>query len=195
LRRGSQISKNDICATRGKAGGSSDGTAGFLQDVKSKVCSALPQGRTTGVSGGIGGIGGQTGSLELVVNYGSGQVSGFASGGLQLGWNAGAQGSAFTGFIYGDLQADNGGYHGGFTSLSGNARVGGFLSVSSGGPNAPLIFRPVSVAGVSLGVSLIPTPTLTGSAVNYSNPVQLGKYWALANPADLSLNLAAQVCK
>ena len=129
------------------------------------------------------------------MNYDSGQVSGFASGGFQLGWNGVAQGSAFTGFIFGNLKGDNSGYSGGFTTLSGNARLGGFLSVASGGPGAPLNFRPVSVAGVNAGVSLIPTPTVTGSATNYTKPLQLGKFWGLSNPLDLALYLANQVCR
>jgi hypothetical protein len=33
--------------------------------IKSAGCSAIPQGRTFGISGGIGGMGGQPGSLEL----------------------------------------------------------------------------------------------------------------------------------
>ena len=96
-------------------GGGGSGAHGesTVQKVKKAVCSALPEGRTVGVSGGIGGIGGQTGSLELVVNYNTGQVSGFVSGGFQAGWNGVAQASASTGFIYGDLMADNSGYKGG----------------------------------------------------------------------------------
>ena len=184
-------------STGGGNGSNNQGGAAnnAAQTIKSAVCSALPAGRTTGVSGGIGGIGGQTGSLELVVNYQSGQVSGFASAGLQLGWNGGAQGSVFTGFIYWDLGANNSGYSGGFTSLSANAGVGGSLSVSSGGLNGPTNFRPVSVAALNLGTSLVPGPTGTASATNYTQPLSLGKFWALSNPLDLTLFLAAQVCK
>jgi hypothetical protein len=59
-----------------------------LTAIKNKVCSALPQGRTVGASGGIGGAGNVSGSLELVINYGSGQISGFASLGVGTGWLA-----------------------------------------------------------------------------------------------------------
>src|SRR5205807_8756525 len=37
-----------------------------LRDIKSAVCKAIPEGGTTGLSGGIGALGGQTGSIELV---------------------------------------------------------------------------------------------------------------------------------
>jgi RHS repeat-associated protein len=176
------------------------GVSSTLTATKNKVCSALPQGRTVGVSGGIGGVGGQTGSLELVINYNSGQISGFASFGLQVGWNGGAQGSAFTGFLYGQLNSNNSGYAGGFSTISGSVGpFGGFHSSSSGGwtqgaqglvPNGN-----VTATGASIGASLIPPFTATGSATIYSRPLSLGKYWALGNPVDGGLFLARQVCK
>jgi RHS repeat-associated protein len=157
------------------------------EKVKQRVCSAIPEGRTIGVSGGIGGIGGQTGSLELVVNYRSGQVSGFASGGFQFGWNGVAQGSVTTGVINGDLRADNSGYKGAFNSVSFNPAVlGGYASASSGGGT--------NVVGGSAGLNLLGTPTLTISRTYYTKPLSLGKYWALANPVDLGFFFAKQAC-
>jgi hypothetical protein len=47
----------------------------------------LPVGRVTSVGGSIGGIGGENASLSVVINYNSGRVSGFVTGGLQAGWN------------------------------------------------------------------------------------------------------------
>jgi hypothetical protein len=177
----------------GEVNGAGAGTPSFLQVLKNKVCSALPQGRTFGVSGGIGGIGGQTGTLELVMNYDSGQVSGFASGGFQFGWNGGAQGSVFTGYISGPLGGDNGGYQGGFTTASlsvpvpapGLSAVG---SVSKSGNGVK------SVTG-GVGGSLLGRYGLTVSKTDYTKPLQLGKYWAFSNPNDLLFFIAHQVCK
>ena len=118
----------------GPGGGQGGGSSNILGVVKSKVCAAIPQGRTMGVNGSLGLVGGQTGSLETVVNYNSGQVSVFASGGLQVGWSGGAQASVLTGFLWGDLKGDNSGYQGGFTTVAGSATAGGgYISHSSGG--------------------------------------------------------------
>jgi len=61
---------------------------------------------------GSPGVGG-----ELVVNYDSGQVSAFAFGGFQVGWNGGVSGSAYTGFVWG-LNGSNSNYSGGFTGVA-----------------------------------------------------------------------------
>ena len=166
--------------------------------IQATVCSALPQGRTFGVSGSAGGVGGQTGSLELVVNYNTGQTSGFASGGLQAGWNGGLQGSVFSGFIYGGLNGNNSGYSGGFTAVQGGAGLGFFRASSSGGltggvkgvvPNGN-----VTATGASFGASLIPTPTGGVSVTNYTKPLSLGKGLGLSSPIDLLFYLARRGC-
>ena len=83
------------------------------KSLTQKICSALPTGRTFGVSGGLGGVGSVGGGGEIVINYQSGQVSAFGFGGVQVGWNGGASGSAYTGFVYG-LNGSNSNYSGGF---------------------------------------------------------------------------------
>jgi len=71
----------------------------LLGKANAALCKALPQGRTTGIGGTAGFFGGVTGSIEQVVNYNTGEVSLFAAGGTQVGFNAGPSGSATFGFI------------------------------------------------------------------------------------------------
>ena len=97
-----------------------------------KICSAIPSGRTTGASGGVGGVGSPGGGGELVVNYDTGQVSAFAFGGFQVGWNGGVSGSVYTGFVWG-LNGSNSNYSGGFTGVNGGAGLGGFAESSAAG--------------------------------------------------------------
>jgi RHS repeat-associated protein len=73
----------------------------LLPTIKQKICGVIPSGRTVGASGALGLLGGPTGGGEVVINYNSGQSSAFAFGGAQVGWNGGASGSVFTGFVYG----------------------------------------------------------------------------------------------
>ena len=80
--------------------GPTEGKNKSKQKAKSKLCQMLPVGRTVGVSGSLGLIGGQTGSLQMVVDYDTGEISGFATGGLQVGWNGGASASVSAGLIY-----------------------------------------------------------------------------------------------
>ena len=180
--------------------GGSPGASGTAANngIKQVICSAIPSGRTIGVSGGVGGVGSVGGGGELVVNYNSGQVSAFGFGGVQVGWNGGASGSVYTGFVYG-LNTSNSNYSGGFTGFNAGNGPGGFVASSSGGltggpgrlvPNP----RGVTAGGVSLGASLVPTPTGGVTATNYTSPTQLGKFWAFT-PLDAILYAARQVCK
>jgi hypothetical protein len=134
-------------------------------NLKQKICSALPTGRTVGVSGGLGGVGSVGGGGEVVINYQSGQVSAFDFGGVQVGWNGGASGSAYTGFVYG-LNSSNSNYSGGFTGVNGGAGFGGFAARSSGGltggAGGLLPTSGVTAAGVSFG-------GFSGTDGNYSN--------------------------
>jgi RHS repeat-associated protein len=166
--------------------------------IKQKICSAIPSGRTIGVSGGLGGVGSVGGGGELVVNYNSGQVSAFGFGGVQIGWNGGISGSLYSGFVYG-LNNSNSNYSGGFTGVNGGAGLGGFAASSSGGltgglgrmvPNP----RSVSAAGVSFGAGLLGGFSGGITATNYTNPLQLGKYWAFG-PLDALLYASRQVCQ
>jgi RHS repeat-associated protein len=165
--------------------------------LKQKICRAIPSGRTIGASGGVGGVGSPGAGGELVVNYNSGQVSAFAFGGMQVGWNGGASGSVYSGFIYG-LNSSNSNYSGGFTGVNGAAGIGGFAASSSGGltggPGGLVPNGAVKVGGVSFGGGLLGGFSGGVTATNYTNPAQLGKYWALG-PVDWLLYAARQVCQ
>lgn len=115
----------------------------------------------------LGLLGGPTGGGEVVINYNSGQVSAFAFGGAQVGWNGAASGSINSGFVYG-LNNSNGNYSGSFTGVAGSGRVGGFLQSSSGGS--------VKVGGVSVGASLLGPVTFAGTVTHYTQPLQLGRW-------------------
>lgn len=161
---------------------------GLASTLLRKACAAIPQGRVTNMSYGIGGIGGQNGSLSAVVNYNSGQVSGFTTGGLQAGWNGGAQASVSMGFIYGPLGADNSGFSGTFTTGSASGAIfGGFASFGGG----------VQVYGASFGGSV--TGATGGlSRTTTSSPLQFGNILGrLAEiPLDDALSLAKRaVCQ
>jgi RHS repeat-associated protein len=188
------------------AGGAGGSTAPpVAKQVVSKVCSAVPAGKVQGVSGGFGGLLGPKGSLELVTNYRTGQVSAFGSGGASLGWSGAANGSAFFGFVWG-LNGNNSNYKDGFTS--GSISVGTPLvhvgvqltgSSSSGGfANGPEQMAPnYNVTSVTVGInaSLI-SPSVIGdvSATNYSQPLQLGSGWTLGSLLDAVAVLANQLC-
>jgi RHS repeat-associated protein len=169
--------------------------------IMSTICSWLPQGRTLGANYSLGGVGGQTSSVEMVVNYNTGQTSGFLSGGAQAGWNGGVSGSVFSGFIYGPLNGDNSGYSGGFTTTSipvyPEYGLNAFVSASSGGLTGPSGVVPtpggVSVVGVSAGGSLLNTQTGGVSVTNYTKPLSFGK-WGLTTPIDFLLFLARRGC-
>jgi RHS repeat-associated protein len=170
-----------------------------LDKKSTGFCSLVPSGRTTGISFGVGGIGSVGGGLELVENYDTGQVSGFAYGGMQLGWNGGASGSVYTGGVQG-LNGSNSNYSGGFTGFNGGAGGVGVWGASSsggltGGVNGLVPNGNVNASGVSLGKGLLTGPSGGFTATNYSNPVQLGKYWYLIDPVDQLMFLARQLCK
>ena len=175
---------------------------GILQQVKDKVCSAVPEGRTTGVGGSFGGPGGGAGTLEIVTNYNTGEVSAFYSKGIYVGWNGGVEAQAFSGAIY-NLGDSNSNYSGGFTTVSlSPASVGVYGSQSSGGLRGGSVNagpvpgqRTVRTVGVSVGANTTFTPTVTGSVTDYSKPLSLGKYWTLTNPVDLLGFLERQLCK
>jgi RHS repeat-associated protein len=176
--------------------------AALMRRIKQALCRRVPTGRVSGVSGTLGLLGGPTGGVELVQNYRSGQISGFAFGGAQVGWNGGAAGNAYSGFVWG-LNDSNSNYSEGFTGVNGSKTFGINAQSSSGGLTGGargLIPNPRAVTSVSLtaGASLIPTPTGGLTATHYSKPLQMGRWWAQAsNPnwIDTPLIVANQVCR
>ncbi len=153
-------------------------------DLFSKIaCGALPVGRVYGLTVSGGGIGGQTGSLEMVVNYKSGAVSLYASGGLQAGWTVGASLQATMGFLFGDLGDQNENYAGwsaafqisyqegpvfGVSGQVNNGQTGllpkiaasqllkAAVSVGAGFSTTPFTFAESSTKGAALGTIVLP---------------------------------------
>ena len=168
-------------------------TEGKAKSKQSKLCGLLPAGRTVGVNGSLGMIGGQNGSLQLVVDYDTGEISGFATGGLQLGWNGGAAGSVSVGWVYtspgGQFSPRD--FSGSFKNVYGSAGEGpgGSVSWSSGGVRAVSVSVGVSLTGATGGVSYTAT----------SKPLPLGDVWTqMMSPiglADFGLYLLRQLCK
>lgn len=176
--------------------------AALMRRIKQALCRAVPSGRVGGVSGTLGFRGGPTGGVELVQNYRSGQISGFAFGGAQVGRNGIATGTLSTGFVWG-LDDSNSLYQGGFSGVNGGAMIGGSLQSSSGGltqgPSAMIPNpRKVTSASLTLSRSVYPGVTYGGTVTNYTPPLQLGRWWAQAsniNTIDTPLIVANQVCR
>ncbi|MGA7615720.1 MAG: RHS repeat-associated core domain-containing protein, partial [Thermoanaerobaculia bacterium] len=160
---------------------------GIAREGKQVICKAVPSGRTTGASGGVGAIGSGVAGGEIVMNYDSGQVSAFTFGGLQLGWNGVASAQAYTGVVSG-LRPDNANYSGIFVGGYGSAAVGIFGASSTD--------HSVKTGGASLGASLIESPTFGVNVTQYSSPLQIGRYWPFAlSPVDAGLLVTRQLCK
>lgn len=149
-------------------------------------------------------MGGQTGGLEALVNYNTGQVSGFAYGGLQAGLNGGLQGSVNAGFVW-SLGDSNSNYSGPFTGAQAYVGpVGIYTAASSSGFSHPMDINwsgPNSV-GVSLGKGLAPIPAGGGvSETYYSKPLDMGNilgpgYWGSpTNLFDQQMVLIRQLCR
>jgi len=174
----------------------------LMNKIRKALCKPIPRGRVSGIqlTGGV--LGGPTGGVELVQNYRSGQISGFAFGGAAVGWNGGASANISGGFVWG-LNDSNSNYSGGFSGVNGSGRVGLNIQSSSGGLTGSareLIPNPREVTSVALtaGASLIPTPTGGTTVTNYTKPLQMGKWWAQAsnmNMMDGALVAANQACR
>ncbi|HET7584034.1 MAG TPA: RHS repeat-associated core domain-containing protein [Gemmatimonadaceae bacterium] len=183
------------CAAAGGGGGGGG--------IKDKVCRLIPDGRVEGGNLAVGGIGAQTGTVEVVKNYNTGTVTTTAGYGITFGFNGGVSASGYSGFAYG-LTGDNGNYQGGSTSLSftpipvlgGFGNVGVFGACSSGGlMNNPtdLHCGDVHVIGITGNVALGPTLPVAVAATNYSQPKPIGRF-ALFSLKDYALYLARQLC-
>jgi RHS repeat-associated protein len=152
-----------------------DNGGGILQKAKNAVCSAIPSGSVVSAGGTAGTLGGLTGSFNIVTNYNSGQISAFASGGPNAGFNGGGSVNASYGQIYGYLSSDNSNFSGPFTTLSGSVGVfGGSLARSSGGLSAPLATSGPTIVSVSAGRSLFGPVTFGMSVTTSTQPLQIG---------------------
>ena len=193
------VSQGLVSADTGGAIGRSSGP-GPLNSIKQKICNAVPNGRVTGVSDGVGAVGASVGGGEIVMNYDTGQVSAFGFGGFQGGRNGVASATAYTGLAWG-LNGDNSNYSGGFTGFSAGTNVGIFGDRSSGGLTGGfggMVPRrgpgTVTVVGASASVSLVGRFTYGLNATNYTHPAQLGRFWAFT-PVDWVYYFERSVCR
>jgi RHS repeat-associated protein len=167
--------------------------------IRSIICRAIPTGRTLGGSYSMGSLTSGVTGVELVLNYDSGQVSAFGFGGAQAIWNGVISANAYSGMIYG-LQSDNDNYKGGFSGFAAGGTYGVFVARSSGGlthgwrnlwPRGA-----VKAVGLTVGKSLVGAGTVEVSSTEYTDPLQLGKYWGFGtSPGDWLLYAARQVCR
>jgi RHS repeat-associated protein len=165
------------------------GSGGLLSKIISTVCSALPSGRATSVSVAAGGIGSVSGSLDIVVNYTSGQTSVSATGGGGFGWNGGGSLTATTGLVFG-LDGTNNGFKGQFKGANFYAPTP-IPAVSAGGS----ITHGGGVTVVSVGVSGALAGKIGGgfSWTNTTNPLNVGKFTGFA-PLDYVGYLLRRPC-
>jgi RHS repeat-associated protein len=173
--------------------------------IKDKICNAIPNGRTFGVSGALGAVGSVVGGGEIVLNYDTGQVSAFGFHGAQAGWNGVVSASVNNGYAWG-LSGDNSNYQGGFSGFVGAGgapvAVGGFGARSSGGLEGPIRGVPpesrVTVAGATIGAAALGKASGGGMTMNYTKPLQIGKMGPLVaatSPVDALIYGARQLCK
>ncbi len=162
----------------------------IVDAAASTICSALPDGRVTSVNNSWGGVGSVGGSFDVVVNYRSGEVTGFATATGQAGWNGGVSIGLSTGLVYG-LGNSNAKYSGSSRGFGGSGPtpipfvgVGGALSRGNG----------VTVSSVNVGAS--PGGKIGGgiSHSETSNGKALGKRWAFS-PGDWAVHSVKRMCR
>jgi RHS repeat-associated protein len=170
-----------------------------LAVAKEWVCSAIPDGRTVGLTGAIGLHGGGTGSVEIVLNYNTGELSAFASGGLFGGVNGGASGGPFAGLIYG-LGNSNANFSKGFSGVAVSAPggIGGFIESSSESPQNPfklnLLTGPKVIAASWTPSVLTGGTNAMGTATYASPPLSLGHQFLAYNTFDSMLFTLRKLC-
>jgi RHS repeat-associated protein len=167
---------------------------GIVTGLEQAYCSAMPDGRTVGVSAAGSGVN-LTGGGEAVYNWNTGQVSAFGYGGGVAGFNGGGSVSVNVGLIY-QLGSSNSNYSGPFTTVAGSVGpFGGFGSLS-GTPTSINLSSP-KVAGGSVGASMFGARTGTVSVTKYSAPRNLGNFAsgsASATSTDYFMYLVRRVC-
>lgn len=114
-------------------------------------------------------MGATVGGLEVVWNWKSGEVSGFAFGGAVGGWSGVWNADVSAGLIYG-LGASNEQYSG--MSYLGSAGPPGlwgrYASMSQD--------YSIIAAGPTVGVNMTGGVTMAGGAVGYTKPLPFGKF-------------------
>lgn len=152
--------------------------SGFLFNAVSTVCKAIPDAGSLTATFGLGGIGsGQAGGTALV-NTRSGQISLFANGGFQGGWNGGASASLGGGAVYG-LGSNNAGYSGAFTGANLSLPIVPVGINGQVGTNAQT-GQMVTEAGIHAGANLTPSAPSGGiTRTVSSSPLNIGNIWKM----------------
>jgi RHS repeat-associated protein len=183
------------CASNSPGNPSSPSDPNSPNNIANTVCGALPSGTIESLAGN-GNFVGTSGSLDLVTNLRTGEVTGFFSPGYFAG--AATAGVALTsGYTFGNLGSGNSNFSGGFSgAFGGFGYIAGSVSTSSGGPASPFSGISPSASGNVSTVSVgLQTP---GRALaldsTYSLPNQLGAYWTLADPITAIMYGANQLC-
>jgi len=171
--------------------GVTNGLYNAAQWLGTSICSAIPSGSVTSLGSYWGAVGSVGGSLDAVMNYNTGEVSGYATGGFQAGWNGGVSLTGSGGLIWG-LGKSNANYSGRFNGWYGSWSVpvepqfglGGFKSSSSNG---------VTVLGASVGAALLGKLQGGKTWTDTTQPLSLGKFTNFGL-TDFALYLARQIC-
>jgi RHS repeat-associated protein len=165
---------------------------GIVQGLKNAACSIVPEARTTSLTGSAGELIGFTGSTGQLVNYDTGEVSNYLSGGYFAGFNGLLSGTLNVGFVS-NLQGSNSNYGGPFTTAYGGVDKWGLYRSSSGG------IAPVTEWGATMGTSIIPSPVTGGGSYTEYGVVPAGNVYTnvFSTPggmADLAIFAARQAC-
>ena len=160
--------------------------ATLVNNVTAKTCSIAPDGRTIGLNGALGILGGVAGSAEIVLDYHTGQAMLVLAGGFGT-TGAAAQVGVSTGFIFGQGDSVPNYASGGNSSVSASlpSGLGITLTSNSGGITGnPLNLNALSATAAQIGVSA-GLVSLTGGfsviAQNTIAQIPLGSY--LTGPA------------
>jgi RHS repeat-associated protein len=155
--------------------------------ARTVLCAMVPSGRTTSLNISSGLLAPSSASLDLVVNYRTGEATVHTSGVVSGGWsNAPVGAGASVGLTWGDLGLRNTGYSGRSTVVSGSARFFTGAVVAGGVVNV--------TAGVS--VSVAATSFFGGAAagkVRTSDGYSLG--YGLQEAFDQAMFIANQACR
>jgi hypothetical protein len=155
--------------------GSGGGGGSLLQTLKGKVCKVITNGRVTSLGGGIGGLRAEVGSVDMVVNYDTGDSSLFGTGGMQFGWNGGASATFSTGAIWGSLGPGNVNYAGPFVGLNGSVGLLPPLPPVSVGGSA-VTSSSVTVVQASVGAALLGRYAFGLTRTVTSKPLPLARF-------------------
>lgn len=167
------------------------------KNLAAKICGLLPSGSVLSAWGN-GNFVGTAGSIDLVTNFRTGEITSYFSPGYFVGpTKAGA--SVTSEYTFGNLGTGNTNFEGGFTGVFGGwGYFTGAASTSSGGPAKPLSgIKPKAPGHVTTVAGGVQTPGRGGAAyTTFSLPLaKLGKYWTIAmDPQLIAMFAANQVC-